>query len=193
MDEFRKEASCMGVSHDIAATRTETLGKLCRLLFWEDIPPDTVDSRMRLIPCSVERSHGHNDVDEDEEDHDDDDDDDDDDDGVGRRSGDADADGDGDWIGDEDKDDDNDDQKMPMVITRMSMMFMLLVMALMLFSPPVTASEDEKFLHLLQRAESFEGTRAPRKSASALCVVAPPGAMTSTAWSRLLQSVIRML
>lgn len=36
---------------------------------------------------------------------------------------------------------------------------------------------DEKFLDLLQRAQSYEGTNSPRKPAPAVCLVAPPFAL----------------
>eukprot|EP00439_Symbiodinium_sp_Y106_P022885 s4688_g2.t2 len=86
VEEYRKEATSAGLSPDIINQRADSLARLCRMIFTEDLPPEVV---------------------------------------------------------------------------------------------------DEQFLQLLQRAESFEGTRAPGRAAPILCVIAPPGEMTTTTWKGL--------
>ncbi|OLQ06269.1 hypothetical protein AK812_SmicGene10439 [Symbiodinium microadriaticum] len=86
VEEYRKEATSAGLSPEIINQRADSLARLCRMIFTEDLPPEVV---------------------------------------------------------------------------------------------------DEQFLTLLQRAESFEGTRAPGRAAPLLCVIAPPGEMTTTTWKGL--------
>lgn len=62
----------------------------------------------------------------------------------------------------------------------------------LIFAEEIPSEEvDEKFLDLLQRAQSYEGTHSPRRPAPVLCLVAPPfhvDVQLATALQALLQA-----